>query len=111
MSRYFRANISALAGYVPGEQPGNDGTIKLNTNENPYPPSPRVYAALRAAINSDLRLYPQPMSDCLRSAPAAVYGVKAENIIAGNGSDELLSILLRCFVGARDRVAFPVPTY
>ncbi len=111
MSRYFRANISALAGYVPGEQPGNDGTIKLNTNENPYPPSPRVYAAMRHAINSDLRLYPQPLSDILRSAAAVVYGVKPENIIAGNGSDELLSILLRCFVGAHDRVAFPVPTY
>ncbi len=111
MSRYFRGNISALAGYVPGEQPENDGTIKLNTNENPYPPSPRVYAALRAAISANLRLYPQPMSDCLRSSAAAIYGVKAENIIAGNGSDELLSILLRCFVGARDRVAFPVPTY
>ncbi len=111
MSRYLRANISALAGYTPGEQPSNDGTIKLNTNENPYPPSPRVYAAMRAAINSDLRLYPQPLSDGLRSAAAVVYGVEPENIIAGNGSDELLSILLRCFVGVRDRVAFPVPTY
>jgi histidinol-phosphate aminotransferase len=111
MSRYFRANISALAGYTPGEQPGNDGTIKLNTNENPYSPSPRVYAALRNAINPDLRLYPQPLSDSLRSTAARVYGIEPENIIAGNGSDELLSILLRCFVGARDRVAFPVPTY
>jgi len=111
MSRYFRANISALAGYVPGEQPGNDGTIKLNTNENPYPPSPRVYAALRGAINSDLRLYPQPLSDSLRATAARVYGVEPENVIAGNGSDELLSILLCCFVGAHDRVAFPAPTY
>ena len=111
MPRYFRANIAELAGYVPGEQPGNDGTIKLNTNENPYPPSPRVYAALRNAINADLRLYPQPLSDSLRSTAASVYGLEPENIIAGNGSDELLSILLRCFVGARDRVAFPVPTY
>ncbi len=111
MSRYFRANISALAGYVPGEQPENDGTIKLNTNENPYSPSPRVYAALRYAINSDLRLYPQPLSDSLRSVAASAYGVEPTNIIAGNGSDELLSILLRCFVGAHDRVAFPVPTY
>jgi histidinol-phosphate aminotransferase len=111
MSRYFRANISALAGYVPGEQLRDLGTIKLNTNENPYPPSPRVYAALRKAINSDLRLYPDPLSDSLRLAAASVYGVNRENVIAGNGSDEVLSILLRCFVGARDRVAFPVPTY
>jgi histidinol-phosphate aminotransferase len=111
MSRYFRANIAALDGYVPGEQLRDRGTIKLNTNENPYPPSPRVYAALRHAINSDLRLYPESLSNSLRVAAASVYGVNRENVIAGNGSDELLSILLRCFVGARDRVAFPVPTY
>jgi histidinol-phosphate aminotransferase len=111
MSRYFRTNIAALDGYVPGEQLRDRGTIKLNTNENPYPPSPRVYAALRHAINSDLRLYPEPLSDSLRVAAASVYGVNRENVIAGNGSDELLSILVRCFVGARDRVAFPVPTY
>lgn len=111
MSGYFRANIAALTGYVPGEQLRDAGTIKLNTNENPYPPSPRVYAALRQAVNADLRLYPQPLSDTLRTAAAEVYGVRPENVIAGNGSDELLSILLRCFVGARDRVAFPVPTY
>jgi histidinol-phosphate aminotransferase len=111
MPRYFRANIAALAGYTPGEQLRDAGTIKLNTNENPYPPSPRVYAALRHAIHADLRLYPEPLSDTLRAAAASVYGVHRDNVIAGNGSDELLSILLRCFVGAHDRVAFPVPTY
>jgi histidinol-phosphate aminotransferase len=100
-----------MAGYVPGEQPRDDGFIKLNTNENPYPPSPKVFAALRKAINPSLRLYPEPLSDSLRSVAATVYGVKPENIIAGNGSDELLSMLLRCFVGPKDRVAFPVPTY
>ena len=107
----FRANIAALAGYVPGEQPQDPGIIKLNTNENPYPPSPRVYAALRSAIRGSLRLYPEPLSDSLRSAAASVYGVKPANIVAGNGSDELLSMVLRCFVGPGDRVAFPVPTY
>lgn len=111
MSDYFRSNIAALAGYTPGEQPRDDGIIKLNTNENPYPPSPRVYAALRKAVNPGLRLYPEPMSDTLRSTAASVYGVKAENILAGNGSDEILSMLLRCFVGPSERVAFPVPTY
>lgn len=100
-----------MLGYVPGEQPHDDGFIKLNTNENPYPPSPKVYAALRKAINSSLRLYPEPLSDSLRSAAAEVYGVQPANIIAGNGSDEILSMLMRCFVGANDRVAFPVPTY
>jgi histidinol-phosphate aminotransferase len=111
MSKYFRANIDAMVGYTPGEQPGDGGVIKLNTNENPYPPSPKVFAALRKAINPSLRLYPEPMSDSLRALAAGVYGVKPNNIIAGNGSDEILSILLRCFVGQRDRVAFPVPTY
>ncbi len=111
MSAYFRPNIDAMTGYVPGEQPRDDGIIKLNTNENPYPPSPKVYAALRKAINPSLRLYPEPLSDSLRAAAAGVYGVKAQNIIAGNGSDEILSMLLRCFVGSTDRVAFPVPTY
>jgi histidinol-phosphate aminotransferase len=111
MSKYFRNNIGAMLGYVAGEQPGDDGIIKLNTNENPYPPSPKVYAALKKAINPALRLYPEPLSDSLRAVAARVYGVKPENIIAGNGSDEILSILLRCFVGPQDRVAFPVPTY
>ncbi len=100
-----------MTGYLPGEQPSDQGIIKLNTNENPYPPSARVYAALRIAINPSLRLYPEPLSDSLRSAAAAVYGVKPENIIAGNGSDEILSMLLRCVVGPSGRVAFPVPTY
>jgi len=111
MPAYFRPNIDAMTGYVPGEQLRDEGIIKLNTNENPYPPSPKVYAALRKAINSSLRLYPEPLSDSLRSAAAAVYGVKLENIIAGNGSDEILSMLLRSFIGPGDRVAFPVPTY
>lgn len=111
MPAYFRKNIDALAGYVPGEQPRDENVIKLNTNENPYPPSPRVFAALRKAINRSLRLYPEPLADSLRAVAASVYGVKPENILAGNGSDEILSILMRSFVGQQDRVAFPVPTY
>jgi histidinol-phosphate aminotransferase len=111
MSRYFRSNIAALAGYVPGEQLQEPGVIKLNTNENPYPPSPKVYGALRKAVGATLRLYPEPTSDSLRAVAAAVFGVKPSHIIAGNGSDELLSMLIRCVVGPGDRVAFPVPTY
>jgi len=111
MSRYFRPNIAALAGYTPGEQPRDDDFIKLNTNENPYPPSPRVCAALKRAISPALRLYPEPLSDTLRTTAASVYGVRPGNIIAGNGSDELLSMLLRCFVAPGMKVAFPVPTY
>jgi histidinol-phosphate aminotransferase len=100
-----------MNGYVPGEQPQDTGVIKLNTNENPYPPSPKVCAAVKKATNSSLRLYPEPQSDSLRKVAANVYGVKPANILVGNGSDELLSMLLRCFVGAQDRVAYPVPTY
>jgi histidinol-phosphate aminotransferase len=111
MPANFRPNIDAMTGYIPGEQPRDPGFIKLNTNENPYPPSPKVFAALRKVINPSLRLYPEPLSDSLRVAAGAVYGVKPDNIIAGNGSDEILSILLRSFIGPAERVAFPVPTY
>ena len=111
MSAYFRKNIAALAGYVPGEQPRDEKVIKLNTNENPYPASPRVFAALRKAINRSLRLYPEPLADSLRAVAASAYGVKRENILAGNGSDEILSIIVRSFIGPEDRVAFPLPTY
>ncbi|HWO43278.1 MAG TPA: histidinol-phosphate transaminase [Candidatus Eisenbacteria bacterium] len=107
----FRSNIAALTPYVPGEQPREDGFIKLNTNENPYPPSPRVRAAVKKAADQSLRLYPEPLCDTLRATAAAVYGLRPENILVGNGSDELLSILMRSFVGPGDRVAFPVPTY
>jgi histidinol-phosphate aminotransferase len=111
MSYRFRSNIGAIQGYVPGEQPREGDFIKLNTNENPYPPSPRVLSALRKAADRSLRLYPEPLSDSLRSAAATIYGVSPDNIIVGNGSDELLSILTRCFVGAHDRVFYPEPTY
>lgn len=111
MRAYLRNNIAALDAYVPGEQPRNGDVIKLNTNENPYPPSPRVLRALRKATNRNLRLYPEPLSDSLRDLAASAYGVRPENVLAGNGSDELLSILARCFIGCGDRVAYPVPTY
>jgi histidinol-phosphate aminotransferase len=111
MSAFFRPNIAAMQGYIPGEQPQDDGYIKLNTNENPYGPSPRVIAALKKALNSSLRLYPEPLSDGLRAVAASVYGVRPENIVAGNGSDELLSMLMRSFIGPGDLVAFPSPTY
>ncbi len=111
VSRYFRENIAAMEGYLPGEQSRDEGTIKLNTNENPYAPSPRVFSALRKAANRSLRLYPEPLSDSLRSIAATTYGVRSMNVLVGNGSDELLSILVRCFVGQGNRVVYPVPTY
>lgn len=116
MARYFRPNVAAMAGYVPGEQPrgpvgSRGGIIKLNANENPYPPSPKVLRAIRGATNAALRFYPEAGSDTLRAAAARVYGVAADQVIAGNGSDELLTMLMRCFVGDRDRVAYAMPTY
>ena len=78
-----------MEGYVPGEQPQDRRYIKLNTNENPYPPSPRVIEALRAAVTDDLRLYPDPEARALRDKAAEIYGVPVEQILAGNGSDDL----------------------
>ncbi len=108
---WFRENIKKLDPYVPGLQPREAGFIKLNTNENPYPPSPQVTEALRAIKPAIWRLYPDPHSDKLRQAIARVYDLKLDNVIIGNGSDELLSIALRCFTGERDRVIFPSPSY
>lgn len=111
MSSFFRKNIARLEGYTPGEQPKGVEIIKLNTNENPYPPSPRVLAALRKAADRSLRLYPEPLGDTLRSLAASIYRVDPANILAGNGSDELLTIIARCVVGQGDQVVYPVPTY
>jgi histidinol-phosphate aminotransferase len=100
-----------MHGYVPGEQPQDKRYIKLNSNENPYPPSPRVAAALQQALSADLRLYPDPVANLLRDKAAEVYGLTREHILVGNGSDDLLTMLMRTCVGPGDRVAYPVPTY
>jgi histidinol-phosphate aminotransferase len=110
-SAFTRPVVGAMTGYVPGEQPQDRGYIKLNTNENPYPPSPQVIEAIRAAASEDLRLYPDPMANVLRDRAAAAYGFQRENILVGNGSDELLSLILRACIGPGDRVVFPYPTY
>jgi histidinol-phosphate aminotransferase len=109
--RYFLDNIAAMHGYTPGEQINDAGVIKLNSNENPYPPSPKVLSAMQASSDAWLRRYPEPASDTLRATAARVYRVDAAHVIAGNGSDELLSMLMRCFVAPGDRVAYPTPTY
>jgi histidinol-phosphate aminotransferase len=93
-----RPLVRALHAYVPGEQPKIRGLIKLNTNENPYPPSPRVLRAVRAAVDGRLRLYPNPTAERLREKLARLHRCKPENIIVGNGSDELLALAVRCFV-------------
>jgi histidinol-phosphate aminotransferase len=100
-----------MAGYVPGEQPQEGGFIKLNTNENPYPPSPRVKEALVEAVNDRLRLYPDPMATEFRRAVAELHGVEPDMVLAGNGSDDVLTILTRAFIGQGDLAGYPTPSY
>ncbi|HVM94938.1 MAG TPA: aminotransferase class I/II-fold pyridoxal phosphate-dependent enzyme, partial [Candidatus Acidoferrales bacterium] len=109
--KFIRPNVAAMTGYVPGEQPQDRRYIKLNTNENPYPPSPRVIEAVRAAASDELRLYPDPMANAVRDRAAQRYDLSRDNILVGNGSDELISLLLRACVGPQDRVVYPYPTY
>ena len=97
-SKLIRPLVHALHAYVPGEQPKVKGLIKLNTNENPYPPSPKVLAATKAAVDGRLRLYPNPTAQVLREKLATLHGCAPENIIVGNGSDELLALATRTFV-------------
>jgi histidinol-phosphate aminotransferase len=94
----IRPLVHELHAYVPGEQPKIKGLIKLNTNENPYPPSRRVLQAVKAAVDGRLRLYPNPTAQVLREKLAKLHGCQAENIIIGNGSDELLALAVRAFV-------------
>ena len=94
----IRPLVHELHPYVYGEQPKIKGLIKLNTNENPYPPSPKVLAAVKAAVDGRLRLYPNPTAQALREKLAKLHGCHADNIIVGNGSDELLALATRAFV-------------
>ena len=107
-----RPAIAALDGYVPGEQPQSGKWIKLNTNENPYPPSPAVARALAAtAAGRTLAKYPDPMATAFRRRAAEVLGVEPDWIICGNGSDDLLTILVRTFVGESQCLRMPYPSY
>jgi len=95
---YIRKSVERLQAYVPGEQPKVQGLIKLNTNENPYPPSIKVYEALQAFDPGDLRKYPDPVSSELVATIADLHDVTPEQVIVGNGSDELLALCTRAFV-------------
>ncbi|NLW49713.1 MAG: histidinol-phosphate transaminase [Candidatus Brocadiaceae bacterium] len=108
---YFRPTIERMEGYVPGYQPKEPGYVKLNTNENPYPPSPRALEAIARAAGESLRLYPDPTGRPFREQAARVLGTSPDRIICANGSDELLTMALRSFCGEGDAVAFPTPTY
>jgi histidinol-phosphate aminotransferase len=103
----IRPLVHHLHAYVPGEQPKIKGLIKLNTNENPYPPSSKVLAAVKGAVDERFRLYPNPTAESLRSKLAKLHRCRPENIIIGNGSDEVLALAVRAFVepaaGPKDR--------
>src|SRR5260370_20061929 len=108
----LRPNIRAMAGYTPGEQPREGSIIKLNTNESPYPPSPRVFDALREALTGDrLRKYPDPVGTAFRQTAGRVLNVDPDGILIGNGSDDILTILTRAFVPEGGLVASPTPSY
>ncbi|MHC4118199.1 MAG: histidinol-phosphate transaminase [Planctomycetota bacterium] len=108
---YFRDNIEAVKGYEPGFQPRATDVLKLNTNENPYPPSPAVMKVLAEISGEKLRRYPDPVGNEFREAAADVNGVSPENIMCCNGGDDLLTIALRAFCDENRPVAYPVPTY
>jgi len=117
--RWVRPLVRSLHAYVPGEQPKVRGLIKLNTNENPYPPSAKVLEAVRGAVDGRLRLYPNPTAERLRAGLARMHGCDAEQVIVGNGSDELLAMAVRCFVeparagegSSASRVQYFSPSY
>lgn len=107
----IRGDIARIAGYVPGEQPQDAGWVKLNTNENPYPPSPRVVSAIKAAAEGKLNVYPDPLAAKFCESAAKLLGLDPDWILPANGSDENLTILMRTFVDAGELVSFPYPSY
>ncbi len=108
----LRKNIARMAGYVPGYQPEDPAAyIKLNTNENAYPPSPKVLEAIVAEVGEGLRRYPDASSRAAREAAARLYGFPTEWIVMANGSDEVLNNLIRAFADADDEIAYVYPSY
>jgi histidinol-phosphate aminotransferase len=107
-----RPVVREMAGYSPGEQPADgERIVKLNTNENPFQPSERVMAAIAGVSAETLRRYPNPTADVFRDAAAKLHNLTRQHIIAGNGSDDILTIATRCFVGPGGKMAFAEPTY
>lgn len=104
-------NVRKVTPYIPGEQPKQQNVIKLNTNENPYPPSPAVIAALKQFDGAELRLYPDPDASELTSAIAKVYGVKQEQVFVGVGSDDVLATAFMTFFNSDKPILFPDITY
>ncbi|MDQ0061926.1 histidinol-phosphate transaminase [Paenibacillus harenae] len=111
MSKYWSPLTASLVPYVPGEQPKDKTYIKLNTNENPYPPSPKVIEAIKAAAGDDLRLYPDPTCESLIQAAADYYKLPASRVFAGNGSDEILAFAFAAFFDPAKTILYPDITY
>lgn len=110
IQKFFRSEIVSMSPYIPGEQPQTGKVIKLNTNENPYPPSPRVVEAIHQAT-SRLERYPDPLGTAFRRTAGDVLGIDPEMILCGNGSDDCLTILTRAFVGSGQKLRLPYPSY
>ncbi len=112
MIESLRPSVRAMAGYTPGEQPREGEYVKLNTNESPYPPSPRVFEAVQAALTGErLRKYPDPLGTHFRRTAGRVLGIDPEGVLIGNGSDDVLTILTRAFVPEGGLVVSPTPSY
>jgi histidinol-phosphate aminotransferase len=110
--QFVRPTVRDMDGYAPGEQPApGSRVVKLNTNENPFPPSPKVMQAIREVEAEMLRRYPNPTADTFRDAAAKLFGVTRQHILAGNGSDDLLTIATRTFVPPGGLLASPDPSY
>lgn len=107
----FRANIDKLSPYLPGEQPQESGWVKLNTNENPYRPSPAVLEAITRVARDRLHVYPDPLGKAFCRAAAEVLGVDPDWILPANGSDENLTLICRAFADPQDLIAYPYPSY
>ena len=110
-NRYWSEIVGQLDPYVPGEQPKQTGLIKLNTNENPYGPSPKAMQAMTAAISDDLRLYPDPNAEQLKQTVADYYGLKNDQVFVGNGSDEVLAHTFQALLKHEQPILFPDITY
>ncbi|TWC32060.1 histidinol phosphate aminotransferase [Pseudomonas sp. SJZ079] len=111
MSKFWSPFVKALVPYVPGEQPKLAKLVKLNTNENPYGPSPKAIAAMQAELSDNLRLYPDPNADRLKQAVADYYGVQANQVFVGNGSDEVLAHAFHGLFQHGQPLLFPDVTY
>jgi len=109
---YVRPEIAAMDGYTPGEQPQGGKFVKLNTNENPYPPSPAIRRAIEEVVERGLQKYPDPMANAFRTRAAELLGLPGKEwILCGNGSDDVLTICTRAFVGEGDLLRLPYPSY